>query len=125
MPGPRWLAHVNKRVTNRITGPVAGHLPWFAVVHHVGRTSARAYSTPVNAFRVDDGYTFALTYGRKADWVRNVVAAGGCEIETRGQRVRLTDPTFHTDPTVAWAPAPVRIILQRLGIHEYLHMQET
>jgi hypothetical protein len=29
MPPPRWLARVNQRVTNRITGPLARHLPTF------------------------------------------------------------------------------------------------
>ena len=27
------------------------------------------------------GYVIALTYGPDADWVKNVLAAGGCELE--------------------------------------------
>ena len=26
------------------------------------------------AFQIEDGFVFALTYGRKVDWVRNLLA---------------------------------------------------
>jgi hypothetical protein len=41
MPAPRSLARFNKRFTNRLTSKVAGHLPGFAIVSHVGRKSGR------------------------------------------------------------------------------------
>ena len=37
------VAAFNNRVTNRITGPVAGHLPGFGIVIHTGRKSGREY----------------------------------------------------------------------------------
>ena len=76
----RKVAHFNKRVTNRISGPLAPHLPGFGVVGHVGRTSGRRYETPVNVFRRPGGFVIALTYGTQADWVRNVLAADGCTL---------------------------------------------
>lgn len=63
MPLPPQLARFNRRVTNRITYPLSGHLPGFAIVVHTGRRSGRAYRTPVNAFRDGDDYIIALTYG--------------------------------------------------------------
>ena len=39
MPIPMAVASFNKKVTNRVTGPFAGHLPGFAVVTHRGRKS--------------------------------------------------------------------------------------
>ena len=67
-------------------------LPGFGVVHHVGRRSGRAYRTPVNLFPSDGGYLIALTYGEHTEWVRNVLAAGGCVVETRGHSVACTTP---------------------------------
>jgi hypothetical protein len=37
---------------------------------------------PVNVFRVPDGFLVALTCGRNSEWVKNVLAAGGAELET-------------------------------------------
>jgi deazaflavin-dependent oxidoreductase (nitroreductase family) len=76
MPAPRSIARFNRRFTNKLTLKVAGYLPGFAIVSHVGRKSGRTYRTPVNAFRTDDGYIIALTYGSESDWVKNVLAAG-------------------------------------------------
>ncbi len=84
MPLPAWLGRFNRRVTNHVAGPLAGRLPGFAIVIHTGRRTGRRYRTPVNLFRSDDDFVIALTYGALGDWVRNVLAAGGCEVETRG-----------------------------------------
>ena len=84
MPLPRSIARVNRRVTNRLLGGLAQRLPGFGVVVHTGRRSRRQYRTPVNVFRRGDRYIIALTYGSNADWVRNVLANGGCTLETRG-----------------------------------------
>jgi hypothetical protein len=67
MPAPRRIARFNKHFTNRLTLRVAGYLPGFAIVSHVGRKSGRPYRTPVNAFRTDGGYIIALTYGAQSD----------------------------------------------------------
>ena len=84
MPAPRSIARFNKHFTNRLSLRVAGYLPGFAIVSHVGRKSGRPYRTPVNAFRTDGGYIIALTYGAQSDWVKNVLVAGSCELQTRG-----------------------------------------
>jgi deazaflavin-dependent oxidoreductase (nitroreductase family) len=59
------------------------------VSHEVGGRTGQRYETPVNVFPTDDGYVFALTYGPNTDWVRNVLAAGSCELRKRGQTIRL------------------------------------
>ena len=118
----RRMAAVNRRITNRITGPLAPHLPGFGVVVHTGRRSGRRHRTPVNVFRVPGGYVVALTYGREAQWVRNVVAAGGCELETRGRRVRLVDPeVFHDDERRA-VPSAVRLPLRLLRVADFMRL---
>jgi len=81
----RW----NKVGLNRVTLRIARWLPGFGVVVHRGRRSGRRYRTPVNVFPTADGYRIALTYGPETDWVRNVLAADGCELQTRGRSIRL------------------------------------
>jgi deazaflavin-dependent oxidoreductase (nitroreductase family) len=125
MPLPRSLASFNRRVTNKISRLVAGRLPGFGIVTHVGRRSGREYRTPVNAFRRGDEYVFALTYGRVSDWVRNVEAAGGCTMQTRGRIVRLTTPRRFTDPTRSPVPRPVRPILRLIDVDEFLALRVT
>src|SRR5215203_3629073 len=90
MPLSRSVAKFNQKVTNRVSGPLAPYLPGFGVITHVGRKSGRSYSTPVNVFRRGDSYIVALTYGTEADWLRNVLASGGCTLKTRGRTVQLT-----------------------------------
>lgn len=122
MAAPRWLARMNRHVTNRVTRPFANRLPGFAVVLHTGRRSGRNYRTPVNAFRDGDEYIIALTYGANTDWVRNVCAAGGCEIVTGGRRIALAEPRIITDPSNRWALLPVRLILKLIGAAQYMRL---
>lgn len=95
-------------------------MPGFAIVTHTGRRSGRVYHTPVNVFRDGDRYTFALTYGANSDWVRNVVAAGACEIRTRGTNVMLHAPRRFRDPSRGFVPVPARWILRFTDVDEFL-----
>jgi deazaflavin-dependent oxidoreductase (nitroreductase family) len=123
MPGPRWLARANKRVTNRILGPLAPYLPGFGVVTHVGRRSGREYRTPVNVFPQSGRCTIALTYGPESEWVRYVLAAGGCRIETRGRSVELGAPRLVHDEARMAVPPPVRVVLGLLGVADFLVLE--
>jgi deazaflavin-dependent oxidoreductase (nitroreductase family) len=123
MPAPRWIARFNRRVTNRVLGPLARRLPWFGVVTHRGRTTGRRYRTPVNVFPRRGRYVIALTYGARAEWVRNVMVGGGCELETGRRTVRLTRPRILRDEGRRAVPLPVRLPLQLLGVVEFLELE--
>jgi deazaflavin-dependent oxidoreductase (nitroreductase family) len=120
VPLPRALARFNLVVTNPVVRRVAGRLPGFAIVTHVGRRSGRTYRTPVNLFRADERYVIALTYGSDSQWVRNVLAAGGCEVETRGERVRLVGPGLRHDPERTLVPPAVRRILGVANVNDFM-----
>ena len=109
----RWVAAFNLAVTNRITSRFAARLPGFGILTHVGRKSGRVYRTPVNVFRAPEGFLIALTYGRESEWVMNLIAAGGCKLETCGVQYQLCSPTIVHDPTRRRFPIPVRIVLRR------------
>jgi deazaflavin-dependent oxidoreductase (nitroreductase family) len=114
MPAPRWVARANKAGLNRITKFVAPWAPGWAVVVHRGRKSGRTFRTPLWAFRRPDGFVIALTYGSNADWVRNVLAAGGCEIEARRRRYQVGNPRLYRDENATGMPAFIRFMLRRV-----------
>ena len=122
MPLPRAIARANRRVTNRLLGGLATRLPWFGVVVHTGRRTRRQYRTPVNVFRRGDRFIIALTYGSDADWVRNVLADGGCTLETRGRSLRLSRPRLFHDESRHAVPAPVRLILGLIKVSDFLEL---
>ena len=115
-----WISPFTKRVVNPLTRRLADRLPGFGLVTHVGRHSGRTYHTPLNVFRRGDGYVFALTYGPDVDWVRNVIAAGGCTMRTRGRTVRLVDPQLVHDPSGHLVPRAVRTFLGFMRVTDYL-----
>jgi deazaflavin-dependent oxidoreductase (nitroreductase family) len=105
--------------------PVAGVLPWFGIVEHVGRHSGRRYRTPINVFRRGNRYLFALTYGPGSEWVHNVIAAGGCTLVSRGRRTALVEPRRFTDPRRQEMPWIVRIGLSVLDVSEFVEMRRA
>ena len=87
------IRRLNKAVMNPRQMDTAGTPgSWASVVHHVGRTSGRSYATPVVTVPTDDGFWIALPYGLRADWVRNVLAAGGATIDHQGATYLVDDP---------------------------------
>jgi deazaflavin-dependent oxidoreductase (nitroreductase family) len=114
MPAPRWVAKANKMGLNRLTKFIAPWAPGWAVVIHRGRKSGRAFRTPLWAFRRQGGFVIALTYGPDADWVRNVMAAGGCEVESRRRHYQLGAPRLYRDETASDMPAFIRFMLRRV-----------
>lgn len=93
---PQGLARFNRHVTNPIQRMWAGWLPSFGILEHVGRRSGKPYRTPVNVFRTEVdgklGVAILLTYGPDRDWLKNLTAAGGGRLRTRGKTVGVADP---------------------------------
>jgi deazaflavin-dependent oxidoreductase (nitroreductase family) len=118
----RWVAAFNLAVTNRITSLFAGWLPGFGILTHAGRKSGKLYRTPVNVFRAPNGFVIALTYSSQCEWVKNVLAAGGCELKTRGKKYQLSAPKVVRDPTRRQFPFPVRLVLRIVGAEEYMEL---
>jgi deazaflavin-dependent oxidoreductase (nitroreductase family) len=122
MPLSRKLAVFNRRFTNHLTRHIAGWAPGFALLEHVGRHSRRVYETPVNVFRADGRYVFALTYGQ-SEWVKNVLAEGTCAIRTRRRRIELVGPERFHDPARRLVPIPARWILEVIGVDDFVALR--
>ncbi len=118
-----FLRPFTTRVVNPITRRVAGWLPMFGILLYRGRRSGREYRTPMNVFRKGDEYVFALTYGGEVQWVKNILAAGGCELRTRGRTIRLVEPVLFVDPERRRMPFPVRQLLGLMRVSEFLRMR--
>ncbi len=60
----RWLT----RVVEPIASPLAGTrwFPLWAILGHTGRTSGKAYSTPIVALRTGEGFIIPLPFGDAA-----------------------------------------------------------
>src|SRR6202167_2457530 len=118
----RQVAAFHRAITNRIAIRFAAQLPGFAIVTNVGRKSGRLYRAPVNVFRTPDGFLIALTYGRDSGWVRNVLAAGSCQLETRRVQYQLFRPVLVRDPTRRQFPAVVRAVLGLIDANDFLQL---
>jgi hypothetical protein len=78
----------------------------------------------MNVFQRGDAYLFFLTYGSDVQWVKNVLAARSCSIETRGQVVELVEPELITDPELRPAAAHIRFVERRIaGANQYIMMR--
>jgi deazaflavin-dependent oxidoreductase (nitroreductase family) len=120
MPIPLAVGKWNKAGLNRVIRLIAPWAPGMGLIVHRGRRSGRSYETPVQVFPTGDGYVIALTYGPDADWTKNVLAAGGCELRTRGATVRLTEPRLYQDGTRQHIRPAERQMLRLLRVSDFL-----
>src|SRR4030042_2878950 len=83
----------NKYIFNRITLIFAGqrNVP-FSILRHVGRRSGRTYQTPVLASYVGEIVIIPLSSGENVDWLRHVLARGGCEMRWQDQWIWVGNP---------------------------------
>lgn len=123
MPIPLAVGKWNKAGLNRLTRRIAPWAPGMGLIVHHGRRSGNRYETPVEIFPADGGYVIALTYGPGADWTKNVLAAGGCELRTRGRTVQLTQPRVYQDTTRRHIRPAERQVLRLLGVTDFLELK--
>jgi deazaflavin-dependent oxidoreductase (nitroreductase family) len=63
-----------------------------SVVRHIGRRSGRAFDTPVVAVEHEDGFLIALPYGKRTDWMKNVLAKGSATVVSDGRSYEVERP---------------------------------
>jgi len=125
MAGPtrlQILRPFTTRVFNRVSRRFAGRLPGFGILLYRGRKSGKPYRTPMNVFRHGDEYILALTYGSDVQWVKNVLAAGGCDLITEGRTIHLVRPQLFVDPERRQMPQPVRFFLGLMRVTEFMRL---
>jgi hypothetical protein len=70
------------------------------------------------------GIRIALTYGAGSDWVKNVLAADGCRLHTRGRYLDLTAPHLVHDPARQGIQPARGALLRLLGVSEFLDLRK-
>ncbi|MBB2940456.1 deazaflavin-dependent oxidoreductase (nitroreductase family) [Actinoplanes lutulentus] len=65
--------------------------PW-AVVQHRGRVTGRDLAVPVVVMATPEVFVINLPWGERTNWVRNVLAAGGCIIRWKGAEHQAGSP---------------------------------
>jgi deazaflavin-dependent oxidoreductase (nitroreductase family) len=120
----RWLA----RTIEPIARPLAGTrwFPLWAILYHTGRTSGRAYATPIVARRTPDGFMIPLPFGDATQWARNLFAAGGGSLQFAGRRYAIAEPRVVDRETAAiHLSPPLRFVAGRLGLRQYVMVREA
>ena len=122
------LKGIISRGFNPIMRSLAGrrHVAMFAMIHHRGRRSGRAYATPVGARPTANGFVIPLTFGEGADWFRNVQAAGEAVIRWNGADYRVVDPDVVDWSTARPAFHPVeRVLMPIIGIDRFARVRHA
>ena len=121
---PHWLTRVNLAFGNRLLTPFAARLPGMGILEHVGRRSGTVRRNPLAIFRRGpDRFVIALWYGPDVQWVRNVLAADGCRVRTRGRWIRLVEPRRIHDPSRRQIPWFVRPVATLLRVEHFLELR--
>ena len=133
--GMRWqvtpvvdaVRRMNRTVTNpRVMRTAGTSGTQTSVIEHVGRTSGRTYATPVEIIETPTGLLIALPYGTRADWLRNVLAAGSATVISGGERVAATRPAVVATADVAeQIPARTLRTLRLFGVGQCLRLETS
>jgi deazaflavin-dependent oxidoreductase (nitroreductase family) len=127
-PTLRAIMGVAGRPFNTFVLRFAGsqYLRLYGVVYHQGRQSGRSYATPVVVRATADGFVIPLAFGERADWFRNLRAAGGCVIRWNGARHAVVDPVVIDWTTAQPAFSPIqRVLVARFGIERFVHVRRA
>jgi deazaflavin-dependent oxidoreductase (nitroreductase family) len=118
---------MNKHVTNKILIHLAGKkFGHFAILSHHGRKSGKLYKTPIIAEPIEGGFVIALTYGKKVDWLANVLARGSCDLYWKKQDYHLTNPVFiDREEGLKALPLPLNRVLGKIGIEYFLKLTKA
>jgi deazaflavin-dependent oxidoreductase (nitroreductase family) len=118
------VRRINRAVLNPVVSRFAGRVPGASVlIRHRGRASGRIYVTPLIAQRVDDGFVIPLTYGDRADWVKNVIADGRAQIRHQGIVYTVGKPVMLDEQTALPMLSPfLRVPVRWFGMKRFLYL---
>lgn len=135
LAGLRWqvepaldaIRRMNRSVTNpRVMRTAGTPETQTSFIEHVGRNSGQNYRTPVDVIESPTGLLIALPYGTRADWLRNVLAAGSATVVTQGRRVGVRQPTIvATDDVAELIPKRTMRMLRLFGVGQFLHLETS
>jgi deazaflavin-dependent oxidoreductase (nitroreductase family) len=116
----------NKYFFNRIILTFAeGRMGPFSVIYHKGRRSGRTYRTPVLASYIGETIIIPLSYGEQVDWLKNVLAHGGCEVIRKKRRMAATHPEVIGAATALPSlPEKDQELFRRFEVEKFLRLKQ-
>jgi deazaflavin-dependent oxidoreductase (nitroreductase family) len=127
-PRARRIVRLAARFVNPLVLLIAGRrwMPIVGILHHRGRRSGRAYSTPIGMRPLGDGFVIPQTFSDNAAWYQNAKAAGGASVTYLGHSYQVVDPEVVGYATAKAAFPRYELLLFRLiGINEYLRLRRV
>ncbi|MFG1933222.1 nitroreductase family deazaflavin-dependent oxidoreductase [Mycobacterium sp. NPDC048908] len=135
LAGLRWqvgpaldaVRRMNRSVTNpRVMRTAGTPQTQTSVMEHVGRNSGRSYQTPIDVIESPTTLLIALPYGTRADWLRNVQAAGSATVVVQGRRIDVTRPSIVATAEVAdRIPKRTMRMLRLFGVGQFLQLEKS
>jgi deazaflavin-dependent oxidoreductase (nitroreductase family) len=122
---PNIVRYFSSLFKKRMIADVESGKSGMSIISHTGRKSGTSYRTPVEAIFLDNEVLIGLVYGRKTDWLKNVLAQGGCSIFYKLQMYTATDPIILSVDSARklLPPGNTRIPEKRAVAGEYLHLR--
>lgn len=119
------IRYFNKFIFNHFTLLFAGtNIGPFSKLIHKGRKSGKTFLTPVVATYIGEIVIIPLSYGEQVDWLRNILADGGCEIIYRKKRIATTYPEVVSgEVALSLLPEKRRHIFERFKLEKFLRLQ--
>ena len=106
--------------------PLAGTrwLPLYSILRHTGRTSGKAYATPVVGLRSAEGFLIPLPFGDATQWARNLFASGEGRLRHAGRDYRIGEPRIiDRDDAAPDLPALVRLLARVFGLRQFVKVR--
>lgn len=125
--GPKARSAVRSlaRIVNPLVLRIAGRR-WMRIIgilHHRGRSTGRAYATPLGMRPYRGAFVMPLTFSENAAWYRNVVAAGHAVVTYGGRDHEVGAPEIVDYAVAARAfPRYERLQFRALGIGQFLRL---
>ena len=118
------MRFLNKRIFNRLTLKFAGsaYSP-ISIIRHFGRRSGTTYETPVIVQPLGDKFLFALPYGSRVDWYRNILAVGRGTVIWHGKEYPVASPEPLVGTGLPSFPVMLRLIVQIVGVRHFIQMK--
>lgn len=118
----RYVAkHVINRLTSRNAGSAKSH---FAILHHVGRRSGKAFQTPIMVSELGEDFVLALTYGPKVDWYRNLQANGQGTLTWHGKNYTIKNlEPLDRNTGLAAHHLHERLVLRILDVQNFVRVK--
>jgi len=117
----------SKRFMNPMQLRTAGTPGAYAsIIRHRGRVSGTEYETPVGVVADGNAFLVALPYGSRAQWLRNVLAAGSATLVHEGTTYRVDRPELIALANVADRfPASDQRLFRWMRVEDCLRLRDA